>query len=529
MIQEAEVGYAVLYSSTCDYCNANKDVSHLLPAPLSSQNLTQAGGQSSQLLISDMKNVPKDKSTVATATVDNDVAKREKQLCTGNMSRLSPAVVDDPLHAGKIRQVKCEPPMLPGYLEFSIPETPDMLTTNQLLQPSQNTVPDSFETHSPDSLISNNNETHDCSAKMAFAECGIKIEKDVSEVNTRYGNDLKSDVSFSRGQKVKTKCQAVSSGAESEMIIEISDDEDETATSKISRKLALFTRKRHPTDSSDEDKQDNPFQHIPKRPKRPKRPNPFSSPHEQKEAQQSGSKNIYGQELITSAVNNINSKGHSSQIIKPPETDSAPSGIRETTARDYLQKTSHQQPENIDPFSQELKPPPHSAYSQQTFESKAVKEKGRIVECGPKSFGVPLLEGFLRAQKTQEHAGDYSRTDKVVSSVGVKIQDLIVRAAGQEIPAFPRLSALGDGMVLWNGHMVRNVKRFCKVLHAGAHQLPRIIGGRDLQEHCAQSKTKMDEWLMEPQQIENEQSQREKEMQELFDWPCSSKPGKRKR
>ena len=70
----------------------------------------------------------------------------------------------------------------------------------------------------------------------------------------------------------------------------------------------------------------------------------------------------------------------------------------------------------------------------------------------------------------------------------------------------------------WKGKLVRNFKKFTKVKHKGADRLPTIIGGRDLEEYCGTSRRVMDDWLKELREAESQQTQREREAQELFDW-----------
>ena len=87
-----------------------------------------------------------------------------------------------------------------------------------------------------------------------------------------------------------------------------------------------------------------------------------------------------------------------------------------------------------------------------------------------------------------------------------------------------------QGMARWEGRLVRNVKRFSKVKHVGADRLPTIIGGRDLEAHCGETRKVMEDWLRELTEAEGRLSQQEKEADELFNWqPSVARGGRRKR
>ncbi|KAJ8312627.1 hypothetical protein KUTeg_010000 [Tegillarca granosa] len=51
------------------------------------------------------------------------------------------------------------------------------------------------------------------------------------------------------------------------------------------------------------------------------------------------------------------------------------------------------------------------------------------------------------------------------------------------------------GYLKWKGKLVKNFKKFKKTGHAGSNELPRIIGGSDLEAHIASERKEIDEWF----------------------------------
>nr|KAG5710889.1 hypothetical protein BaRGS_027040 [Batillaria attramentaria] len=134
---------------------------------------------------------------------------------------------------------------------------------------------------------------------------------------------------------------------------------------------------------------------------------------------------------------------------------------------------------------------------------------------------IPVPRGFLTTRapiKDQvEPTSRFERENIETSAVQVQFESLVRRPTRARNAAEDQ-SDVPDGMMRWRGRLVPNYKKFRKVLHAGAGQLPRIIGGRDLVEHCGESRKEMDDWLKEMQRAESQTTQREREALELFDY-----------
>ena len=71
MVQDAEVGYAVLYCSTEEFCNPGKDISHIMPVPVMSQSVKCIAASRSQAIGDSVASQPESKLR----------AKKNRSLC----------------------------------------------------------------------------------------------------------------------------------------------------------------------------------------------------------------------------------------------------------------------------------------------------------------------------------------------------------------------------------------------------------------------------------------------------------------
>lgn len=148
--------------------------------------------------------------------------------------------------------------------------------------------------------------------------------------------------------------------------------------------------------------------------------------------------------------------------------------------------------------------------------------------CSNSTSKIPLLpDSFLTTRmpiKMQVAPNaNFERENIDSAQVLIQFENLIVRPVIRN-PSKEKTDDVPEGMVKWEGKLVRNFKRFSKVLHTGANRLPRIIGGRDLVEYLGQSRKELDDWLRENQIAESQQLQRDREAEELFEWKPASKP-----
>lgn len=146
---------------------------------------------------------------------------------------------------------------------------------------------------------------------------------------------------------------------------------------------------------------------------------------------------------------------------------------------------------------------------------------------------MPIPQGFLTTRapiKSQmEPNPGFARENIASSNVVVKFNELLRPMSRRNVEQRQNESIVPAGMMMWKGKLVPNFKKFCKVPHAGAGQLPRIIGGRDLEEHCRSSRKEMDNWLQDMQRVETQQTQRDREAQELFNYQPNTSRGRSNR
>ncbi|XP_076437770.1 uncharacterized protein LOC143276963 [Babylonia areolata] len=165
--------------------------------------------------------------------------------------------------------------------------------------------------------------------------------------------------------------------------------------------------------------------------------------------------------------------------------------------------------------SQNPPPPPSAAVSADDRERSDVSVT---------SF-APVPAGFLTTRKPIEEQvrvnPDFEKENIDAPAMVVQFEDLVVHRRNRgpvtttrsdDVPPPP------PGTTRWKGRVVPNFKKFAKVQHAGADRLPRIIGGRDLEEHSRCSSKLMDEWLKDLTDAESQQQQKDKEAQRLFEW-----------
>ena len=148
------------------------------------------------------------------------------------------------------------------------------------------------------------------------------------------------------------------------------------------------------------------------------------------------------------------------------------------------------------------------------------------------SADYAVRPGFLSTHKPiKEQVAVNPRFEKEdIKAPAVLVEfDNLVRQQGRRGQANQNQSDIPAGFAEWEGKLVRNFKKFNKVKNAGADALPRIIGGRDLEEFCQSTNKVMDDWLKQMQEEETQRTEREKEAQDLFNWRPTVRGRKGKR
>ncbi|XP_061189809.1 uncharacterized protein LOC133197687 [Saccostrea echinata] len=133
------------------------------------------------------------------------------------------------------------------------------------------------------------------------------------------------------------------------------------------------------------------------------------------------------------------------------------------------------------------------------------------------------LDGFLNARAqigTAAIKSEYIKEeDKPSRCIVTKFVDLVARPP-RSAP-MDTGEATPDGYTRWKGKLVRNFKKFKKNQNCGSSGLPRIIGGSDLQPHVPAQSKEVEEWFREAREAESQETEAERRAQELFDFEPS--------
>ncbi|XP_052229867.1 nibrin-like isoform X4 [Dreissena polymorpha] len=137
--------------------------------------------------------------------------------------------------------------------------------------------------------------------------------------------------------------------------------------------------------------------------------------------------------------------------------------------------------------------------------------------------------GFLSTRTTIQNQMKQNckyelETDQPVAVVQVEVVSLVAR--GQK-PKENLARNCADGFTRWKGKMVRNFKKFKKTNHAGSQSLPNIIGGSDLEVHLAQRSKELDDWFRETNQSQSQLSRDEERAEQLFNFDTAASVAKK--
>lgn len=132
--------------------------------------------------------------------------------------------------------------------------------------------------------------------------------------------------------------------------------------------------------------------------------------------------------------------------------------------------------------------------------------------------------GFISAAEENQNSRptDYVKEEDLPSRcINIQFVDLVARKPNK--PKKQSSEGVPEGYVKWKGKLVRSFKKFRKTENAGANSLPRIIGGSDLIAHTATNRKDLDDWFKEAIQAESQQNESEKKAQDLFNWEPNKK------
>ena len=605
MVQDAEVGYAVLYHSTSDYCNPSKDVSHLLSMPLQSQTLAQTGTQVSQVAsISGQPPVRKPGQVIPPVCGSRNLAATSKNV---GSSRMEPPISEDRekkgTGGGGASRVKTEGvftvPESASLMEDapgskakgavraagrrsrsrspvplpveSIKEEPDMSCSSSTIPPefgnamagtSKGKVTENVSTQGEQMRSQSRSPVHEHTAVEALSS-GRRQTRSRSPVgshqkrltetfsSTRHhsrssaGSSLVPDTEESpavsqpaKGRKpavVKSEEGAAATHNpasavlfESEMTAasEIKKEDEDIVTAKSKpvslldeededviqpRRPALSRNKRRHHDMSSEEEED-PFDFVKKHPRKSPSPKPV------RERLRTRSPSPAPETRPRSPSPASEQQHMKVQRSSSPNPGSRGKGRPVSRGSGDADESAMQAPTPAGPAaSTKMKP------SSQTPSPSSRPQNGHADSEPESSSGRPVPYGFLTTRlPIQDQVGastNFERENIEAPAVLVQFENLVARPTGASHQQGQEdQSDVPEGMVRWKGKLVRNFKKFTKVKHKGADRLPTIIGGRDLEEYCGTSRRVMDDWLKELREAESQQTQREREAQELFDW-----------
>ncbi|XP_063396332.1 nibrin-like [Mytilus trossulus] len=132
--------------------------------------------------------------------------------------------------------------------------------------------------------------------------------------------------------------------------------------------------------------------------------------------------------------------------------------------------------------------------------------------------------GFISAaeENLTRRPTDYVKEEDLPSRcINIQFVDLVARKPNK--PKKQSSEGVPEGYVKWKGKLVRSYKKFRKTENAGANSLPRIIGGSDLIAHTATNRKDLDDWFKEAIQAESQTNESEKKAQDLFNWEPNKK------
>ena len=588
MVQDAEVGYAVLYCSTDDYCNPSKDVSHLLSMPLQTQSLAQAGTEASQVVGSQASRQPPTKKPEVNPAVSRNPAASNKNIDSltkepssseegksskdANSSKMKnqgvftvpESLIDETLGSkgatrvagGRsvshvpVESIKEEPDV--SRKSFNIPsesgdamvaESKGKVTGNVLAQGQQIRSQLRARVHEDTAV-----EALSAGKRQARSRSPVSInQKRLTETGSTTGlhsrssakSSIATDTELSPTVSQPTKHQkpavvkieddsaathnpaSTSASAvlfdsempaaseikrEQEKIppdskpVNLLDDEDEIQP----RRQAPSRNKRRHHDVSSEEDDENPFDFLKKRPKKSPSPKPLTtrSPSPAPETPPRSPPPA--------------PKWRHTKVLRSASPGPGSHGKAGSMSRgsDDADEAAVQVPPPAEPHAAADTKSLSQVPSQSTHFHNGHGERGS-------SSGGPVPYGFLTTRQPIKDQVDvnanFEQENIETPAVLVEFENLVVRRARASHQEEDQ-SDVPKGMARWKGKLVRNVKRFTKVRHTGADRLPTIIGGRDLEEHCGASRKVMEDWLKELQDAESQQTQREREAQELFDW-----------
>ncbi|XP_052818787.1 nibrin-like isoform X2 [Mya arenaria] len=142
--------------------------------------------------------------------------------------------------------------------------------------------------------------------------------------------------------------------------------------------------------------------------------------------------------------------------------------------------------------------------------------------------GVP--SGFLTTTKPiqgqVERHRDYEEDTELPS--GVVQVEMVSLVARRPRPPEQGAGDCPEGFTRWRGKVVRNYKKFRKNSNAGCEALPRIIGGSDLEVHVAQRSKELDDWFRDTMQAESQQSKDDEKAEQMFNFDRGASSGKRR-